>query len=302
MIRSTTRQSLDYFFRVAQLGSIRAASEHLRIAPSAVSRKVAQLEYEFGVELIIRQARGIKLTEAGQYVYRYLQESRVRDALLYETISELQGLKRGSVTIAAGSGFVEGLIAPTLTNFLQKYPDIQIEILAGNADEIINTVIEDEADIGIVFGTISEVGIEVVYAIEQPLRLIVSTNHPLATRETVDLRSICDLPLALPPLTAGIRQAVTRAFREAELELSPSLTVGPVQGLVQYAASGVGATFLPEFSCKAEVLRGMVRAIPIEDDIVMRTRTSMFIRHERHLPPAAKALLAALELAFPFTA
>ncbi|WP_088704456.1 LysR family transcriptional regulator [Rhizobium sp. R693] len=63
-MRSTPRQSLDYFFRVAELGSIRAAADQLRIAPSAVSRKIAQLEYEYGVELFIRQARGVQLADS----------------------------------------------------------------------------------------------------------------------------------------------------------------------------------------------------------------------------------------------
>lgn len=102
-MRSTPRQSLDYLFRVAQFGSIRGAADQLRIAPSAVSRKIAQLEYEYGIDLFIRQTRGVQLTQAGETLFKHLSGVRSPDISLNQTISDIRGLREGLVRIGRGS-------------------------------------------------------------------------------------------------------------------------------------------------------------------------------------------------------
>lgn len=300
MARFTGRQSLEYFFQVAKCGSIRAASDQLRIAPSAISRMVAQLEDEFGLQLLIRQPRGVQLTDAGRYVYRYMQESHARDALLHETLSDLRGLKRGVVRVATGSGFVPGLISSALSGFAASYPMIQVEVINAGTEGILGAVLEDEAEIGIVFGPFDDRGVEIVREIEEPLEVFVAPAHDLAKGGARSLAEVARIPLALPPVSSGIRQVVDGIYHGLGIAIRPALTIGLVQGQVSFAVSGAGGTFLPAFCCSREIQNGRLVAVRLADKALLETRACLFTRRNRNATPATQVLLDHLRISFPF--
>ena len=99
--------SLRYFVEVVRCGSIRAASENLYVAPSAISRQLALLEDSLGAPLLERrQGRGsVKLTAPGEILMRYYKNLSKESVRLHSEIEALQGLRRGHVNF----GMPEGL-------------------------------------------------------------------------------------------------------------------------------------------------------------------------------------------------
>ncbi|KIZ46209.1 LysR family transcriptional regulator, partial [Rhodopseudomonas palustris] len=91
--------ALRYFNEVAKLGSIRKAADRLHVAPSAVSRQIAQLEHELDAVLFERSKMGVQLTSAGEVLAR--QSNRIfRDLERARTeIDDLRGLRRGEVSL-----------------------------------------------------------------------------------------------------------------------------------------------------------------------------------------------------------
>jgi len=98
-----------YFFKVARLGSIRAASEALHVAPSAISRQIARLEDELGVDLIEANGRGIRITPAGEILAG--RASQIVDAVeqVRSDIDDLLGLRRRHVRIRTVEGSLNDL-------------------------------------------------------------------------------------------------------------------------------------------------------------------------------------------------
>jgi DNA-binding transcriptional LysR family regulator len=141
-------KGLDYFFVVARLGSIRAASIQLRISPSAISRQIAALEDEIGLELAVRHARGLHLTEAGKIFYSYVKRTKSEEDFLKETLSDLRGLKIGSVSVIAGDGFGHNFITEVLPDFQSRFPTIRTDISFGGTDYIIRAISDDDWDRG----------------------------------------------------------------------------------------------------------------------------------------------------------
>lgn len=110
--------TLRYFNAVAKLGSIRKAADRLHVAPSAVSRQIAQLEHELDAILFERSKSGVRLTAAGEVLAR--QSHRIfRDLDRARAgIDDLRGLRRGDVSLWVIEGFVTGL----LPNLLGRLP------------------------------------------------------------------------------------------------------------------------------------------------------------------------------------
>ena len=98
--------TLRYFNEVARLGSIRKAADRLHVAPSAVSRQIAQLEHEVDAILFERSKGGVQLTVAGEVLARH-SHGIFRDLDRARTgIDELRGLRRGEVNLWVIEGIV----------------------------------------------------------------------------------------------------------------------------------------------------------------------------------------------------
>ena len=93
-------QALLYFAEIVRVGSLRKAAENLLVTPSAISRQIANLEEELGAPLFNRSSRGMVLTDAGNALLRYVEDSQVNIRKLRSTIDSLGDLSRGSVRLA----------------------------------------------------------------------------------------------------------------------------------------------------------------------------------------------------------
>ncbi|OWV98704.1 hypothetical protein ATY79_18700 [Rhizobium sp. R693] len=194
-----------------------------------------------------------------------------------------------------GSGFLREFVTSPLAIFFSAYPRIRVELVIAQADEIVDAVVADVAEIGVVFGAIDDPSLNVLIDAERPISFIVAPEHPLAQKTEVTLEEVSKIPLGLPPSSSGIRQVTDKAFEAAKITLEPLLTVSTVDALIQFAAMGAGGTFLPAFSCRKELLAGTVVAVPVSAGTMLRTKAVVFSRQERHLSPAAVALLNVLE-------
>ena len=136
-------RSLDglQFFTVAvEAGSFAAASRKLGVTPSAVSRKISQLEEELGVLLIARTTRSLQLTDDGRAFHercvRILEElGEAREAIARST-KKPSGLLR----VDAPAAFGRGVLAPKLPAFLARYPEIRVDLTLH--DQFVDPIVE----------------------------------------------------------------------------------------------------------------------------------------------------------------
>lgn len=122
------------FLRVAELGSFSAAGQQLGITPSAVSRQVKRLERTLGVQLIFRTTRQLRLTEPGLEAFASCG-NLVRAAQDTMQIADLYAnVPRGTVRISAPKAFARQVLHPHIINFLKKFPEINVKLLAVDHD------------------------------------------------------------------------------------------------------------------------------------------------------------------------
>ncbi|MBA3813509.1 MAG: LysR family transcriptional regulator [Alphaproteobacteria bacterium] len=123
------------FYFVANAGSFTAAAETLNISQSAISRSIQALEYSLKVKLFERVARGLVLTKAGENLLnateKAFEEFERAEMLMFEEEEEPQGTLKVATTMAIATVW----LVPLLSNFLRKYPKIQLTII-GNDEEL----------------------------------------------------------------------------------------------------------------------------------------------------------------------
>ncbi|KPG89926.1 LysR family transcriptional regulator [Pseudomonas sp. RIT-PI-q] len=282
-----------YFFEAVRLGSVRAAADYLNVAPSAVSRQIAQLEQELGAALLERHRRGVKPTEAGDRVLGYYRQRLTHQELLLDSLQALRGLQSGSIVLAVGEGFIDGLAGP-LSNFSTLYPGIEIQVNVCGSNEVIRQVVEDEAHLGLVFNPAGDPKIRSHASQPQPVCVIVNPRHPLAqAKSPVPLAGLDSYRLALPEVSFGIRQILTLAEHQLGVMLSPTLTCNTIAMLKRFSMQG-GVTLLPTFVVDEEVEAGRLCTIPLHNEIFASPRVHLISRLGRQLSVGSSRLLAML--------
>lgn len=280
--------TLRYFNEVAKLGSIRKAADRLHVAPSAVSRQIAQLEHEVDAILFERSKNGVQLTAAGEVlarrshgIFRDLERARTG-------IDDLRGLRRGEVNLWVIEGFISGLLPDILANFHHRYPAVTFNVQTGSTDRIVEALLEDEADVGITFNAIPRAEIETIAEFVEPVSCLVAPTHEYADRASLTLEDICKQPLALPEHSFGLRQFFDRAVAERRLTTHVLVTTNSLELTKAMAATGQVIAFMPALTVIHELATGSLLAIPISDPGFASARSSVNVHRDRPLSHAAQ--------------
>lgn len=290
--------ALRYFLEVARCGSIRVAGENLRLAPSAISRHIQNLEYEFGTPLFERNSRGVTLTAAGELYLRHARSVLIDFERVQTEIDDLKGLRRGNVRIRTIDGIVAGPLSDAVSSFMRAHPGITVKVISTSTELVTKAVRDGEADIGIAYHPTPDSDVSIVMRIADPLLLIVSPTHPLATRTSVGFKEALEFPLAIPEPTFGIRKLIDALCQSERIALKPELQTNSIEALRGFARSGAGVTMLHYLSINRHVDRGLVVAIPFTDAILQQSWVEICIQEGRKLPIAAERLLDHLRRTF----
>ena len=120
------------FSKVAELNGISAAARALKMPKSKVSRRMARLEDELGVRLLERTTRSVGLTEAGEIYYQHCRRIVEEANNARESINRTLETPRGRLRVNASIAVGQYLIGPHIGGFLERYPEVQLEIELDN--------------------------------------------------------------------------------------------------------------------------------------------------------------------------
>lgn len=159
-----SQDQLKAFFEVARLGSFTKAADHLGLTQSALSHRIKNLEGYLETSLFVRDAKGIRLTEAGDKLLKY---TRVQSQLENEFINDLKigqsiGLK-GILRIGGASTLMCPIAIPALGKFIRANPTVQIEMSVRELAELPVLLQSGQVDIIITCGRINRHQYEEIY-------------------------------------------------------------------------------------------------------------------------------------------
>jgi len=147
---------MEVFVAVVETGSMAAAAEHLKMSGPMVGKHVRALEKRLGASVLARTTRRQKLTEAGHGFYwrckAILEEVRLAES----SVEALRTVPRGRLRVSAPVSFGTVCIAPSLVDYMARYPDLSVELNLG--DELVDLV-EDGFDAAIRIGALPDSGL-----------------------------------------------------------------------------------------------------------------------------------------------
>ena len=200
-------RQLKYFVKVAETLNFSEAARVLCVTQSTLSQQVKQLESELGTPLLVRSSHMVDLTEAGHELLPHAQQT-LRDAEMCVTrINDLNSLATGTLNIGVTYSFGP-ILTETLITFVKMYPKIKLNIFYKPMTELMELLMERKVDFVLAFRPTRHVeGVESHILFQNCLSAIVSTTHPLASRDKVTINELERYDLALPSQGLQARNA-----------------------------------------------------------------------------------------------
>lgn len=177
-----TLEQLRIFVFVAERLHMTRAAEALGLTQSAVSAAVAALEGRYGVRLFDRVGRGLALTEAGRVFLPEATAVLLRARAAEQALTDLAGLKRGTLTVAASQTVASYWLPVWLARFAEAHPGVAVRMIAGNTAEAARAVHAGEAELGVVEGVVDDWALLRRPVGEDRISLYASPAHPLVGR------------------------------------------------------------------------------------------------------------------------
>ncbi len=288
-------QALRYFAEVARTGSLRLASDAYFIAPSAISRQIANLEKDVGTALFERTSRGMVLTEAGQLLLDFVAHTNTSVERVRSAIEDLSQLKRGTVRLAVVEATTSAYLPGLIARFNQEHPGVQFRIRHRGTHEVAELVATDAADIGLAFNIPNREDLRLLGRIAQPMQVIGRPGHPLLTKGPVSMQDLDGAPIALPDHTFGIRHVVERAARTAGTTLNLVHESNSLQLLKALVSCTDLLTVMPRMTFEFEVSQGSLQHAPLNDTMAAQASIDIVAARGRQLPLAARTFLQLLQ-------
>ncbi len=286
-----------YIDAVARAGSVRKAAESLFITPSALDRRVQDLEAELGTELFERHARGMRLTAAGELFLHHVRAQRADFERIHGEIEHLKGLRRGTVAIAASQALAFTVLPELLNGFRQANPGIGFKVRICDRQSVVAALRDFEADLGLVYNVQPGSDLTTIMQVEQRLCAVMASGHPLAQQTTVKMRDCLQYPLAMPDVGLGGRAILDGFFARSSLKPQIVLESNSFEMLRNYVRSNDSVSF--QIQIGTPLLRDQdgVTARLIEERAFPRQPLTVAQLKGRHLPQPALRFLAVLRTA-----
>ncbi len=283
-------QSLRLLLAVAQTGSITQAAQQCHLALGAASTRLRELEERLGTTLLVRQARGTVLTEAGERVVR---RARVIERELAQLGLELQDLKNGAaghVRVVANMSSIAAVLPADLTDFLKAHPGVQIDLSEQTSRDIQSLVADGQADIGILTSPSFRQGLQADRYYQD--ELVVTVPDTTAWRKTKALSATALLQHDMILLQEGgaIAEWLADLARAEGVILRVRVRAKGFDALAQLVSAGLGITVLPQRVAErfSKVLR--LRSLRLQHPEAQRV-VSICTRSGGPVLPAARDLL-----------
>ena len=289
-----TLDQLRVFVAVAERLHVTQAAAALNMTQSAASAAIAALEASLGIRLFDRVGRSIALTEAGRLLLPEARAVLSRIGQAVRVLDDLQGLRRGQLTLHASQTIAGYWLPPLMHRFLLSWPQVRLSLVIGNTAQVARAVAEGDADLGFVEGAVADPLLVKVPLAADRLALVVATGHELAGCASLSTADLAAIPWVLREHGSGTRQVFEDAL--AAIGVDPArLTVHmelPSNEAVRSAVeAGAGATVISSLVVERAIATGSLVALPF----AFPERRFMLLRHaDRHRTRAELALLELL--------
>jgi len=278
---------------VAARGSFSAAADALAYTQSAVSQQIAALEREAGTVLVDRNARGVRLTEAGRALVRHADVILARLADAEAELDAIAGVRGGRVRLVSFPTAGATIAPRAIGRFRERHPGVEVTLAPREPDEGLVCLKSGECDIALTveagFDRICDKAIDRHPLLDDPMYVCLPANHPAAGKARLRLKDLADEAWIMGvTATCPDGQILQRACQGAGFEPRLAFQSDDYVAIQGFVAAGVGVCFIPDLALVAVredvVIRQLEGRAPVRH-ILAATLAGGFVS------PAAAAML-----------
>jgi DNA-binding transcriptional LysR family regulator len=291
-MRDIDLKTLRLFVAVCEHRNMGRAAEQEHIEPSAISKRIAQLEADLGVPLLTRSRRGVQPTPAGVALTEHARNVLFTMDRITSDVSAFGSGLRGSVSVCATASAIAEVLLDDIASFMRE-PDnqnIRVHVEERLSVDLVRQLREGAASVGVCWDSADLDGLQHVSYRQDQLALAVYPGHPLSGLKSVSLEQTLEYDhVGMPPATA-VHAMLQRAAAGAGRSVSYRVIVSNFDSAFRVVAAQLGISVVPLEVGENYRQIFNVETIPLTDPWALRQFVVCF-RDLDALQPAARRLV-----------
>lgn len=284
---------LRLFVWVADTCNLTRAAERQHLSLAAASARIKALEAQADQALLYREARGVRLTPAGEAFLHHAQGVLRQVRQLQTDLNEYAGGLRGHVRVFANTTAVADFMPEILPGFLTANPEVNVDLQEKPNPDIPRGVLDGRADLGIVSGQIDMLGLHKVHFSTDRLVLATALNHPMARLPHIAFSETLEENHVGMHTSSTLQTFLGQVTERLGRTLKLRIQVSSFDAMCRMIGAGVGIGVVPESVARRSQQRQEVALVPLSDPWNVRERF-ILMRDPQRLPRYAQALVDAL--------
>ncbi|MCW5652576.1 LysR substrate-binding domain-containing protein [Hydrogenophaga sp.] len=287
-------KQIEYFVRVAELGSFTRAAVALNVAQPALSRQVRLLEVELRQNLLVRNGRGATPTEAGKLLLAHGRGILHQVERAREELGRVRGALAGHVAMGLPPSLARVLAVPLTRAFRRQLPEASLSISEGLSATMQEWLATGRLDIAVLYNARPAPDLEIHPLYDEDLMLVEPRPPGLPEDPPpppVPLRNVARLPLVIPSRPNAIRMHVEAEMANIGCRPTVALEIDGVSAILDLVADGAGAALLSRNAVASSIRPSAYRMRPVSDP-PLRTRLCLAVSSQRPATLTQQATLA----------
>jgi len=281
---------LEYFCQLVKIGNFTRAAQQIGIAQPALSIAIQKLEQELGLKLINRTEKNALLTAEGKVLYQSASALLAQAKQMELELQEMKDLSRGSIQLGVSAMMGSYYFPEVLTAFKQTYPHITINLIDQGTSTLEKMLLNGELDLAVVRAEHENPQLRYGGILEEEIVAGMSTNHPLASNDTVTLKEFCKQPLVLFHEDYFLREAVSQFSKKQHINLDIRMETNLIELLRSLVKNEVGIT-----TCLSMILKDEPDIMAISFHPKMELKLALAWKQNHYLSNASKTFIQYLE-------
>lgn len=272
------------FYFVAKCKSFSQAAEDLYITQPSISRSIATLERNLNTKLFYRNSNGIKLTPDGLELFEYVDKSYNLLLSGERNLKESKDLEHGRVTIGVQSHIGEFFLFPFVEKFHQEYPNIEINIISRNTEEMIkfleNNTIDFIIDTSPIESIYNNLEIKPLFDLKNCF-----ISKKFISNEPISLDKLKDYNLILPVGRSTPRKELNKVCEKYDVKLNPFMTIETTEMLVNAVKKNMGIGYVIKQAVNSELKANELYELNIKEELPTLELNLVYIsEYITHIP------------------
>jgi DNA-binding transcriptional LysR family regulator len=288
MTRQVDLKTLRLLVAVCDLQNIKRAAAQEHIEPSAISKRIAQLEASLGTPLLVRSRRGVQPTPAGLALLEHARTVMFTMDRIESDIAAFSGGMRGHVRLVASASAIAEALLDDVASFMREEGNrnVKVDLEEALSRDIVAAVRDGRAALGVLWDTADFDTLQRRPYRSDQLALAVHADHPLAGRGSVAFRDTLAYEHVGLQSNSAVHRMLQRAAAQEGAGIDYRVIVSNFDAAFRAVAATLGVSVIPAQVGSAYAALANVRLVPLVDDWASR-RFAVCFRDEATLQPAA---------------